>query len=187
MRRNTTLATIALTALTLTGAAALPAQAAGQTAPAPTAAVSVPASPAASSPAASSPVASEPDAAAAADKSVSVNVSMDQLGRGKAIADALRGIKTDNRGTFVQEAVDKAFKAAGSRHNVMLFNLSQNYNDQFQGTRVYANVQWGNIHYGLWVFESGQFTNQGDGGWINWGFVGWYERNGGHVKFNRSW
>ncbi|MEV6683311.1 stress protein [Streptomyces erythrochromogenes] len=181
MRRNTALATIALTALTLTGAAVLPAQAAGQPAPAP-AAVSAPASPAVSSPAAS-----EPDTAAAADKSVSVTVSMDQLGRGKAIADALRGIKTDNRGTFVQEAIDKAFKAAGSRHNVMLFNLSQNYNDQFQGTRVYANVQWGNIHYGLWVFESGQFTNQGDGGWINWGFVGWYERNGGHVKFNRSW
>ncbi|MFJ6785835.1 stress protein [Streptomyces yangpuensis] len=181
MRRNTTLATIALTALTLTGAAALPAQAAGHPAPAP-AAVSAPASPATVSPAASGP-----DAAAAADKSVSVNVSMDQLGRGKAIADALRGIKTDNRGTFVQEAVDKAFNAAGGRHNVMLFNLSQNYNDQFQGTRVYANVQWGNIHYGLWIFESGQFTNQGDGGWINWGFVGWYERNGGNVKFNRSW
>ncbi|MFJ7781016.1 stress protein [Streptomyces yangpuensis] len=181
MRRNTTLATIALTALTLTGAAALPAQAAEHPAPAP-AAVSAPASPATVSPAAS-----EPDAAAAADKSVTVNVSMDQLGRGKAIADALRGIKTDNRGTFVQEAVDKAFNAAGGRHNVMLFNLSQNYNDQFQGTRVYANVQWGNIHYGLWIFESGQFTNQGDGGWINWGFVGWYERNGGNVKFNRSW
>ncbi|MFD8577969.1 stress protein [Streptomyces virginiae] len=181
MRRTTTLATIALTALTLTGAAALPAQAAGHPAPAP-ATLSAPASPAASSPAAA-----EPDTAAAADKSVSVSVSMDQLGHGKAIADALRAIKTDNRGTFVQEAVDKAFKAAGSRHNVMLFNLSQNYNDQFQGTRVYANVQWGNIHYGLWVFESGQFSNQGDGGWINWGFVGWYERNGGHVKFNRSW
>ncbi|MBZ9593655.1 MULTISPECIES: stress protein [Streptomyces] len=181
MRRNTTLATIALTALTLTGAAALPAQAAGHPAPAP-AAVSAPASPATSSPAAS-----EPDASAAADKSVTVNVSMDQLGRGQAIADALRGIKTDDRGTFVQEAVDKAFKAAGGWHNVMLFNLSQNYNDQFQGTRVYANVKWGNIHYGLWIFESGQFTNQGDGGWINWGFTGWYERNGGHVKFNRSW
>ncbi|WP_051808136.1 hypothetical protein [Streptomyces sp. NRRL F-2664] len=182
MRRSTTLATIALTALTLTGAAALPAQAAERPAPTP-AALSAPASPAASSPTGSS----GPEAVAAADKSVSVSVSMDQLGHGKAIADALRSIKTDNRGTFVQEAVDKAFKAAGSRHNVMLFNLSQNYHDQFQGTRVYANVQWGNIHYGLWIFESGQFTNQGDGGWINWGFVGWYERNGGHVKFNRSW
>ncbi|MFF8265720.1 stress protein [Streptomyces virginiae] len=183
MRRTTTLATIALTALTLTGAAALPAQAAGHPAPTP-AALSAPASPATASPASA---AAEPDAAAAADKSVNVSVSMDQLGHGKAIADALRAIKTDNRGTFVQEAVDKAFKAAGGQHNVMLFNLSQNYNDQFQGTRLYANVQWGNIHYGLWIFESGQFTNQGDGGWINWGFVGWYERNGGHVKFNRSW
>ncbi|MFJ3980019.1 hypothetical protein [Streptomyces sp. NPDC090021] len=46
MRRNITLATIALTALTLTGAAALPAQAAGHPAPAP-ATVSTPASPAA--------------------------------------------------------------------------------------------------------------------------------------------
>ncbi|MEV7506829.1 stress protein [Streptomyces sp. NPDC090085] len=180
MRRTTALATISLTALALTGAAALPAQAAGHPAtPAP--AVSAPAATPGTAPAAA------PDAAAAADKSVTVNVSMDHLGSGKAIADALRGIKTDNRGSFVQEAVDKAFKAAGSRHNVMLFNLSQNYNDQFRGTKVYANVQWGNIHYGLWIFESGEFTNQGDGGWINWGFVGWFERNGGHVKFNRSW
>ncbi|MFF3652609.1 stress protein [Streptomyces sp. NPDC002181] len=174
MRRSTSLATIALTALTLTGAAALPAQAADR-----------PGAPAASAPATSDVAA---DAAeAASGNSVTVTVSMDHLGRGKAIADALRGIKTDNRGGFVQEAVDKAFKAAGSRHNVMLFNLSHNYNDKFRGTKVYANVQWGNIHYGLWIFESGEFTNEGDGGWINWGFVGWYERNGGHVKFNRSW
>ncbi|MFD7078955.1 hypothetical protein [Streptomyces sp. NPDC059918] len=186
MRRSTSLATIALTALTLTGAAALPAQAADR-----------PGAPAASAPATSDVAADAAEAApqaapqaqaeAASGNSVTVTVSMDHLGRGKAIADALRGIKTDNRGGFVQEAVDKAFKAAGSRHNVMLFNLSHNYNDKFRGTKVYANVQWGNIHYGLWIFESGEFTNEGDGGWINWGFVGWYERNGGHVKFNRSW
>lgn len=36
------------------------------------------------------------------------------------------------------------------------------------------------------VFESGQFTNHGDGGWVDWGFRGWYERNGGHVKSDRS-
>ncbi|MGW5849009.1 hypothetical protein ACWFQ8_13845 [Streptomyces sp. NPDC055254] len=171
MRRNTALATIALTALAMTGAASLPAQAAER----PAAAV------------ATSDIQTPAPAAAAAGKSVTVNVSMDQTGRGAAIADALRGIKTDDRGAFVRDAVDKAFNAAGGRHNVMLFNLSQNYDDQFQGTRVYANVQWGNIHYGLWIFESGQFTNNGDGGWINWGFVGWFERNGGHVKFNRSW
>ncbi|AXE24273.1 stress protein [Streptomyces globosus] len=169
MRRKTTLATLALAAVALTGAASLPAQAAER--PAVTAAAAPDASP----------------AAAAADKSVNVNVSMDQLGRGKAIADALRSIKTDDRGSFVQQAVDKAFDAAGGRHNVMLFNLSHNYDDRFSGTRVYANVQWGNIHYGLWIFESGQFTNQGDGGWINWGFRGWFDRDGGHINFRRSW
>ena len=182
MRRNTALATIALTAFAMTGAASLPAQAAER--PAAAVATSDTQAPA---PAPASSSAEQAQPAAAAGKSVTVNVSMDQTGRGAAIADALRGIKTDDRGAFVRDAVDKAFNAAGGRHNVMLFNLSQNYNDQFQGTRVYANVQWGNIHYGLWIFESGQFTNNGDGGWINWGFVGWFERNGGHVKFNRSW
>ncbi|MFF5448014.1 stress protein [Streptomyces sp. NPDC012888] len=177
MRRKTALATLALTALALTGAA-LPAQAAER--PAATASVQAPAS----SPSAA---AERVAPAAAAGKSVSVKVSMDQLGRGAAIAEALRSISTDDRGAFVQEAMNKAFDAAGGRHNVMLFNLSQNYDDRFNGTRVYANVQWGNIHYGLWIFESGEFTNQGDGGWINWGFRGWFERNGGHVKFNRSW
>ncbi|MCP9985857.1 hypothetical protein LUX01_03205 [Streptomyces sudanensis] len=112
---------------------------------------------------------------------------MDQLGRGRAIADALRGIDTGDRGAFVREAVDKAFEAAGGWHNVMLSNLSHNYEDRFQGTRLYANVKWGNVHYGLWVFESGEFTNNGDGGWINWGFRGWFDRNGSHVKFHRSW
>ncbi|MGW0395002.1 stress protein [Streptomyces sp. NPDC003042] len=173
MRRNSLLASIALTALTLTGAAAVPAQASER----PTAVT-----------AGASAEGAQPSAPSAqADKSVTVNVSMDHLGRGHAIAEALRGIKTDNRGSFVQEAVDKAFDAAGGRHNVMLFNLSQNYDDRFNGTAVYANVQWGNIHYGLWIFESGTFANQGDGGWINWGFKGWFERNGGNVKFNRSW
>jgi hypothetical protein len=35
------------------------------------------------------------------------------------------------------------------------------------------------------VFETGDFTNYGDGGWINWGFNGSYYRpnNGGYVVF----
>ncbi|MBJ3792196.1 stress protein, partial [Bacillus sp. OA1] len=35
------------------------------------------------------------------------------------------------------------------------------------------------------VFEDGEFTNKGDGGWINWAFRGWFDRDGGHVKFYR--
>ncbi|GHA86631.1 stress protein [Streptomyces termitum] len=125
--------------------------------------------------------------ATADEKTPVVSVSMDQLGVAGKVADAVRGVKTSDRGKFVQEAVKAAFDAAGGRHNVMLFNLSQNYDDRFQGTRVYANVKWGNIYYGLWIFESGTFANGGDGGWINWGMMGWFDRNGGAVTFHRSW
>ncbi len=40
--------------------------------------------------------------------------------------------------------------------------------------------------FGIWVFEDGEFTNKGDGGWINWAFRGWFDRDGGHVKFLSS-
>ncbi|WP_435601043.1 stress protein [Streptomyces sp. C10-9-1] len=184
MRRNTALASIALTALAVTGAAVAPAQAA----PLPSATTATAATAdAPTATAADTPGAKEALPAAAAAKTPSVKIAMDQLGRGKAIADAIRSVKTDNRGKFVQEAVNKAFDAAGGRHNVMLFNLSQGYQERLHGKRVYANVQWGNIYYGLWVSESGEFTNTGDGGWINWGFRGWFDRNGGHVTFHRSW
>ncbi|MCH0542555.1 stress protein [Streptomyces sp. MUM 203J] len=175
MRRSSTLAAITLTSAALVGAAALPAQAA-QT-PAPRPAVEAPAPEGVSAPAV--------EAAEAGDKKVSVKVAMDQLGAGNRIADALKGIKTGDRGHFVREAVNRAFSAAGGRHNVMLMNLSQGYKERLRGKRLYANVQWGNIYYGLWIAESGEFTNEGDGGWINWGFKGWFDRNGGHVKFRR--
>ncbi|MGW7414405.1 stress protein [Streptomyces sp. NPDC054863] len=173
MRRPTALATIALTALAFAGTAALPAHASERPA---AAASSV--APAADS---SAPVTIK------ADKNVTVTVSMDKIGAGNAVADALRSIKTDDRGSFVKQASEKAFNASGGRHNVMLFNLSQGYDDRFQNIKIYANVKWGNVYYGLWIFENGEFTNTGDGGWINWGMYGWFERNGGHVKFNRSW
>lgn len=175
MRRSTTLTVLAVTSAALVGAAALPAQAAP--APAPRTAAEAPAPEGAAAPAV--------EAAQAADKKVTVNVAMDQLGAGKRVADAIRGIKTGDRGHFVREAANRAFSAAGGRHNVMVMNLSQGYKERLKGKRLYANVQWGNIYYGLWIAESGEFTNEGDGGWINWGFKGWFDRNGGHVKFRR--
>ncbi|MEU8775789.1 stress protein [Streptomyces sp. NPDC048606] len=171
--RTTALAGLALAAAVTVGAVA-PAQAAER----PAHAVTTPAS----------TTAGAGDLGATADeKTPVVSVSMDQLGVAGKVADAVRGVKTSDRGKFVEQAVEAAFNAAGGRHNVMLFNLSQNYDDRFQGTRVYANVKWGNVHYGLWIFESGTFNNGGDGGWINWGMMGWFDRNGGDVKFHRSW
>ncbi|OJH61898.1 stress protein, partial [Bacillus subtilis] len=41
------------------------------------------------------------------------------------------------------------------------------------------------ISYGIWVFEDGTFTTKGDGGWINWDFRGWFDRDVSTVAFPR--
>lgn len=58
----------------------------------------------------------------------------------------------------------------GGRYNVMVFNLSQNYEDRFNGVKTFATANLGNVVYGIWVFESGTFKNNGDGGRDNWAF-----------------
>ncbi|AXG79407.1 stress protein [Streptomyces paludis] len=182
MRRNTALVSVALTGLALAGGLAAPAQAA--TGPASTAATAAAnAATAAKASASKAPTGGEYTVATVA----TVTIHGDQLGRGKQVTDAIRSVTTNNRGDFVNQVKDKIFTAAGGRHNVMVFNLSQNHKDRFNNVRLYANVKWDKIHYGVWIFESGEFTNLGDGGWINWGFRGWFDRNDKHVKFRRSW
>ena len=43
---------------------------------------------------------------------------------------------------------------------------------------------FGGIKYDCYVFDSGEFTLKGDGGWINWAFTGSFDRDGGHVVFH---
>ncbi|MFE3068921.1 stress protein [Streptomyces sp. NPDC059247] len=101
-----------------------------------------------------------------------------------AVESAIKSIDTGDRGTFVQQAVDKVFDAAGGQYNVMVFNLSQGYENGLSNIKLYANVKFGSVYYGVWIFSGGgTFKNTGDGGWINWGFKGWFNRNGGTVTF----
>ncbi len=115
----------------------------------------------------------------------SVSIHTDYGANGVQVAEQITRIQEKDRGEFVRRAVDAAFAASGSRYNVIMMNLSQGYNDRLQGLRLYGNVRWGAISYGLWIAEAGQFTNTGDGGYINWGFKGWYNRDGMTVNFYR--
>lgn len=81
--------------------------------------------------------------------------------------------------------MESTFYAAGGRYNVMVFNLSQNYEDRFNGVKTFATANLGNVVYGIWVFESGTFKNNGDGGWDNWAFRGWFDRQNKFVTFHR--
>jgi len=114
----------------------------------------------------------------------SVSVHLDDGANGPAVAGAITDIEEDNRGEFVRQAVDAAHREAGGQYDVVLMNLSQGYEERLEGKRLYANVRWGAINYGLWIAESGQFTNTGDGGYINWGFKGVFDRDGNTITFH---
>lgn len=116
-----------------------------------------------------------------------VTVHSDNGANGVKVAHAISQIRTENRGAFVEQAVDAAFEASGKRFNVMIMNLRFNYQERLQGIRLFANIQYDHVRFGLWIAESGQFINQGEGSWFNWGFKGWYDydRNTGTVNFRR--
>ncbi len=113
----------------------------------------------------------------------SINVNLDVLGIANAISNAVYA--GQDRSAFVKNLMESTFYAAGQQYNVMVFNLGQNYHDQFSGVKFYGSAMYQNLTFGIWAFESGEFTNQGDGGWINWAFRGSFERNGNQVKFNK--
>ncbi|MDL0426992.1 stress protein [Bacillus amyloliquefaciens] len=116
-------------------------------------------------------------------KDVGLNIDVDLLGIGNLIADAIKSAQ--NRDGFVKNLMESSFYASGQKYNVMVFNLSQEYEDHFNGVQFYGSAVYDGITYGIWVFEDGSFTNKGDGGWINWAFRGWFDRDGDHVEFHR--
>lgn len=114
---------------------------------------------------------------------VNFNVNLDVLGIANSIRDAV--VQNANRSGFVKNMMESTFYSAGQKYNVMVFNLAQNYEDHFRGVKFYGSAVLNGVVYGIWVFEDGEFTNQGDGGWDNWAFRGWFDRDGKYVKFYR--
>ncbi|MFG2399399.1 stress protein [Streptomyces lydicus] len=156
------LAAVALCAALTATAAAFPA--AASAAPA-----------AAAAPAGDSPV----------DVGANLNLNVDVLGIANKIESSIK--TAQNREGFVKNLMESAFYASGGQYNVMVHNLSQPYEEHLNGVKAYGSATYDGVVYGIWVFEDGEFTNQGDGGYINWAFKGWFDRpdNGGYVKFSR--
>ncbi|MFB7025533.1 MULTISPECIES: stress protein [unclassified Streptomyces] len=95
--------------------------------------------------------------------------------------------RKQNRDGYVKSLMEGNFYEHNQRYNVMVINDANRYSMNLQG--IVSNVKVTSDYgtYRVIVFESGTFTNHGDGGWINWGFKGWFDRNGGSVTFYRSW
>lgn len=114
--------------------------------------------------------------------SVDFSVSVDVLDIANAISGAI--VASQNRDGFVKNLMETAsFKLP--HHNVMVFNLSQEYENRLHGIVFYASAVYHGITFGIWGFEGGVFINKGDGGSINWAFAGNFDRDGGYVKFHK--
>ncbi|AFY31110.1 hypothetical protein [Calothrix sp. PCC 7507] len=82
-----------------------------------------------------------------------------------------------DRSTCVQNIARGAYQQAGGRRNVMVFNLNQSYSHGLVGDD-FRRATCDGIPFGVWTFSSGTFTNRGDGGYINWTFIGNFRRTG---------
>jgi hypothetical protein len=116
--------------------------------------------------------------------SANLDVQVDVLGITNLIISSIKSSR--DRSGFVKNLMNGAFYGAGERYNVMVFNLSQDYEESFRGVKFYGSAVYDGVTFGIWVFEDGEFTNKGDGGWINWAFYGLFDRNGGYVRFKKS-
>lgn len=110
-------------------------------------------------------------------------IPIDLLEIGKTIDEAVKS--AENRDGFVVAMMEAAVIEAKKRgYNVMVFNLSQSYKTDIRNTAEFFKlIEYDGIPYGVWIFDKGTFTNEGDGGSINWAFYGDFERDGMTVKF----
>ena len=115
------------------------------------------------------------------EQPVQFNVDVDILGITQLVIDKVK--INSNRAGFVKNLAESLFDSFHQQYNVMVFNLNQNYEEHFQRVKFYQSTTYDGIVYGIWAFESGTFQNQGDGGYINWAFKGWFDRNGSFVQF----
>lgn len=121
------------------------------------------------------------------ETTLGISIQIDPLEIGKAIANAVNA--SQNREGFVKNLMETTFYEAGQKYNVMVCNLNQDYQDAFNNVVFYASAVYPSdgVTFGIWAFRDGEFTLNGDGGYINWAFRGNFERvghQGHHVIFS---
>ncbi len=107
-----------------------------------------------------------------------VSLSFDPVAVANAIKDAVND--QSDRGGAVRAALDVA--SAQSKVNVAIANKDQDTTSQGEVWAEHLDIKGGN--YVVYFYDrEGSITNNGDGGWINWGFKGVYDRNDNVVTF----
>ncbi|KTR04138.1 hypothetical protein NS184_12580 [Curtobacterium luteum] len=111
-----------------------------------------------------------------ADIGGGVSVNLDPVAIVNAIADAVND--QSDRGGAVQAALDVGYWNAGNPDRLTVAVVNKNQDISVQGDVADAqsiDIKGGNYVI-YWFKGPGTITNNGDGGWLNWGAFGNIER-----------
>ena len=91
-----------------------------------------------------------------------------------------------NRSGLVQAFQNGAWYESGENKNVLVIKADHPYDADLEGIEFDATYDVdGYPKFRVVVFESGTVTNNGDGGYINWAFRGWFDRDDMTVTFHQ--
>lgn len=114
-------------------------------------------------------------------RQVFVNFDFDVLGIAQAISGTVSVAM--NRKAFVKNLAYTAYYKAGAKYNVIVFDLLVPHEARLIGVKSYGSAEYHGTTYGIWVFRSGSFVNNGDCSAVNWGFLECPHGDGGYVSF----
>ncbi len=112
------------------------------------------------------------------------SATIDPVAIGNAIAGAVHA--NSNREGCIDAVVNTVDYQTGNKYNVLAVNASQHPNLYSTSIVYFTSTVCDGVSYDVWAFKSGEFTHQGDGGWINWQMSGSFTRDGDgnkHVVF----
>jgi hypothetical protein len=128
--------------------------------------------------------AAEPAPSTSASVGGNVNVNLDPVAIVNAIKDAVND--QSDRGGAVQAALDVGYWNAGNPDRLTVAVVNKNQDITVSGDVADAqsiDIKGGNYVI-YWFKGPGSITNNGDGGWLNWGAFGNIERIDNVIRVN---
>jgi hypothetical protein len=105
-----------------------------------------------------------------------LDVKVDPLAIGNAIAGAVRN--NQDREACITDLANATDSQTHYRKNILVVNLAQHPYLHSNNIVFYGSAQCKDARVAVWAFGDGQFTREGDGGYINWFLIGNFTRSG---------
>jgi len=102
------------------------------------------------------------------------------------VTGAVQANQSDNqlREAFTKNTAAETRRARPDKNVMVVFNAhDQNFTECEHTIVTCALTPPRTMNYHLYVFKDGTFTHNGDGGFINWAFEGFFKREGNKVTF----